>query len=136
MYVDKQKIYQNARNFVKNYVEQRGEVTTKELAKMLKQQFSFNSNQVSGLLNKMSTTEKSIMRVRRGVYGPYKDGKGSSKRAIKYSKAFESFKDELSYFVNDNIGNISSKEFNEIQCLFVALDKVEHIISSHLHNNQ
>lgn len=68
---NKKLLYSNARKSVVEYVKSKNYASSKELNKFLFERYKFNSNQVAGLLHKMSTTEKSLKKVKRGVYTVY-----------------------------------------------------------------
>ena len=68
---NKKILYANARKSVIEYVKSRKQVSTRELNKFLLERYKFNSNQIAGLLHKMSTSEKLLEKIDRGIYTVY-----------------------------------------------------------------
>ncbi len=68
---NKKILYANARKSIVEYVKSRKLVSTRELNKFLFERYKFNSNQIAGLLHKMSTSEKLLEKVDRGMYTVY-----------------------------------------------------------------
>lgn len=73
-----QKVRDYIVSLVKNANEQGEHAKVAYIKKCLKNKYQLNDNQISGLLNKMSTNEKLLIRVERGLYDLYENKKSDN----------------------------------------------------------
>lgn len=116
--------YKYARKWIVTYLEENGPTKRSLLAKKLKQLFKFNDNQISGLLNKMSTTENSISRVDRGIYASNKYS-STDNNFNNYLTSIKSFENKTSEFISKNIFTLTDELVIQIKNTITDLKHLE-----------
>lgn len=116
--------YEYARKWIVNYLEENGPTKRSILSKKLKQLFKFNDNQISGLLNKMSTRENSISRVDRGLYTSKKYS-STDNDFNNYLASMKSFENKTSEFISKNIFTLTDELIIQIKNTITDLKYLE-----------